>query len=210
MKDLQNIRFGRLVALEIVGKSTSHGGNLWRCMCDCGAETIVPTSKLTSGHTKSCGCYMRDMARKNHTKHGYTKHAEKKPRLFKIWLAMRERCYYPKNIRYNAYGARGIRVCEEWQEFENFKNWALSNGYTDEMTIDRVDSNGNYCPSNCQWASKHFNSIKQRKAILLNCSGEVKSITGWSKALHISPVRLKKVYIEKGKEGAEEFVCSMI
>ena len=204
------MRFGRLIALKVVGKSSSHGGNLWECICDCGNKTIIPTSKLMNGHTKSCGCYMKEMARIRHTKHGYTCHNGKKPRLYKIWLAMRERCCYPKNIRYNAYGARGIRVCEEWQNFGCFKEWALSHGYTDELTIDRIDPNKGYSPINCQWISRHLNTIKQRKAILFCCNGVVESMSKWAKILHIAPYRLKNMYVEQGKDKTENFICNLI
>lgn len=210
MKDLTNIRFGRLIALKIVGTSSSHGGNLWECVCDCGNKTVVPTAKLTSGRTQSCGCYMKDMARLRHMKHGYTHHDGKKPRLFNIWLAMRERCYYPKNVRYNAYGARGIRICDEWQDFGTFKDWALSSGYTDELTIDRIDNDKDYSPLNCQWVSKHFNSIKQRKSILFCCYGIMESMSKWAKILHIAPYRLKDIYVKQGKEKTEDFICNLI
>lgn len=149
--DLTGQRFGRLVALERVGKN-NHGVSLWKCKCDCGNECIVSQSGLHSWKTQSCGCLHKETF--NGYKHGYSK-----TRIYKIWCAMRDRCAREKSSVYKYYGGKGIRVCDEWADsFMSFREWALANGYNDTLVIDRIDSTKNYCPSNCRWITQAENA----------------------------------------------------
>ncbi len=127
----------------------------WKCECECGNVVDVKSDALLSGHTKSCGC--------KKIKHG---HANKE-RLYETWKNMRRRCFDPSNKRWDRYGGRGITVCEDWLEYTVFREWAMNNGYTDELTIDRIDSNGNYCPENCQWVSMKVqaNNVSRNRII---------------------------------------------
>lgn len=143
-KDITGQKFGKLTAIRIVGQD-EYSRNIWECLCDCGKYTRVMVGNLTSGAIQSCGC--------GHD--GHPTHRETKTRLFNIWEKMKGRCYCETNDAYKNYGGRGISICNEWKEnFLNFKEWAIANGYTDELTIERKDVNGNYCPENCCWITK--------------------------------------------------------
>lgn len=150
--DLTGQRFGRLVVLGIDSKYIAPCGKRdakWRCQCDCGKETTVIGRNLLSGRTRSCGCLHRELLSERDTVHG-----ERFTRLYRIWSGMKSRCYIPSSTSYPWYGARGIAVCAEWKNsFVSFKNWAMSHGYQDDLTIDRINVDGNYEPDNCRWVT---------------------------------------------------------
>ncbi len=151
VKDITGNRYGRLMVVGRAEKNGTNGQTRWICLCDCGNRTIVHKSNLTSGDTRSCGCLAKETARKQETKHG-----KSRTRLYRIWIGMKDRCGNPNNPHY---GGRGITVCDEWQsDFEAFYRWAISNGYKNDLTIDRIDNDGNYEPSNCRWVTGKQNS----------------------------------------------------
>ena len=158
IRDLTGQRFGRLVAVECVrGKREAQ----WRCVCDCGNDTSVHSrSNLVNGVATSCGCYGRERKSEANRTHGCTG-----TRLYRIWKAMHTRCLNPNSPAFKYYGGRGICICEEWRkDFAPFKEWAESNGYLDDLTIDRIDTNGDYSPSNCRWITmKEQNENKRAK-----------------------------------------------
>lgn len=182
MRDLTNQRFGRQVAKEPVGKN-KYGNVLWFCECDCGNEHIVPSGKLVQGKSRSCGCLAREMHIKQLEKHGITTGG--KPRTFVIWNGMKSRCLNPKSVSYKNYGGRGISICNEWMNFENFHNWALGNGYSDDLQIDRIDNDGNYEPNNCRWITKKENMQNCRYSHFVEIMGIKKIVSEWIRLLEI-------------------------
>lgn len=162
-KDLAGKKIGFLTALEpapSINRCTA-----WRFKCDCGNEVIVKLKDIVSGRVKSCGCYRRKHTGDMRRKHGLK---DKSPRLYNVWVGMRDRCNNPNNNSYKNYGGRGITVCSEWNDFKAFYDWAMANGYDEnakrgKCTIDRIDNNGNYEPSNCRWVDMHFQNTNTRR-----------------------------------------------
>lgn len=131
---------------------------------------------------------------------GNYKHGGKGTRLYGIWKKMRDRCYSPNNPKYYRYGGRGIVICDEWSDFAVFREWALSNGYSDELSIDRIDNDGNYEPTNCRWATakEQANNRGQRvDAQIVTWNGETRSIKEWAAILGIK----HKTLVERYRRG---------
>ena len=166
VNDLSGIRFGRWTALRRV-ESDRHGV-FYLCSCDCGKTGIINAADLKRGKSTSCGC-LRDEKTKarlpaQNSIHKRT-HGASDSRLYSIWLGMKKRCNYPKTNGYANYGGRGIQVCGEWmQSFEIFQTWALSHGYREDLTIDRINVDGNYCPDNCRWATRSEQEHNKRRS----------------------------------------------
>lgn len=173
-------KFGRLTVTELYGTAKGHKQR-WKCVCDCGGEAVVTTNNLTSGQVKSCGCYQKEVRSKTKYKHGMS-HS----RIYRIWSNMKARCETETNKAYELYGGRGISVCAEWEEFIPFRDWALSNGYQDNLTLDRINNDGNYEPENCRWATPKEQGNNTRCCHYITYNGETKTVRGWEEALGYS------------------------
>ena len=182
--DLTGQRFGRLSVVKLGEPKVLPSGQkmrTWICICDCGKETTVYQQHLTRGDTKSCGCYCSECSSKRLTTHGETK-----TRLYKTWNSMRQRCFNPKSQSYVHYGKRGITICDEWNDFLAFKNWAIENGYRADLSIDRIDVNGNYEPSNCRWVDAKTQANNKTDSRYLELHGKKQTMAQWADELNIS------------------------
>lgn len=172
--DLTGERFDRLMVLKRIEGLRSKR-IIYLCKCDCGNEIEVRADSLRSRHTKSCGCLQREIVKENSTKHGHSD-----SRLYNIWASMIQRCYNQNHIGYSNYGGRGIDICEEWKEdFGTFYNWAINNGYKEDLQIDRVDNNLGYKQSNCRFVTAKQNNRNRRVTKLVEYKGETKPLADW-------------------------------
>jgi hypothetical protein len=165
--DLTGTRFGRLTIVGISGHIQRKGKTstiiLWECQCDCGGSKIARGNHLRDGRTKSCGCITKENNIERLRTHGLSKTS-----IYGIWIHLRERCSNPKNKAYRYYGARGISVCQEWQN--SFDNFFRDMGATwfPGGSIERIDVNGNYCPKNCEWILLKDQSKNRRSSIFID------------------------------------------
>lgn len=179
--DLTGQRFGRLTVVNRVQDHVSPSGKhrpKWECICECGGIVEVLGQNLKNGRSQSCGCL-----NKEHRIASITKHGHYGDRVYYIWEAMKRRCYNKNNSNY---GNRGIKVCEEWQEFIPFYEWAIANGYNDNLTIDRINVNGNYEPDNCRWATMKEQGNNRRNNHLITYQNTTRTIAQWAEELGIN------------------------
>ena len=199
-KDLTGKRFGRLEVLGVARKVTSGKREryYWACRCDCGNEKEVRTDCLTSGNTRSCGCMRDEQAAinvvVNHT------HKASMTRPYHIWQKIKDRCQNPNVPCYKRYGGRGIKICEEWLDPEKFMIWALGNGYSDDLTIDRIDNNGNYEPSNCRWADIKTQCRNRRSNVIVEYQGQEMTLIEASERSGINYGTLRQRYRKGERE----------
>ncbi|WP_455945475.1 hypothetical protein [Eubacterium ramulus] len=190
MVDLTGERFGRLTVIS-KGNKRLYGKPTWLCRCDCGRLKYAITQSLKNGDVKSCGCLQRETRRKNAINLNEVRihHGMSDSRIYRIYNNMISRCYRKSSNGYENYGDRGIRVCDEWlgkDGFKNFMEWSFANGYSDKLTIDRIDNNGNYEPKNCKWSTRKEQANNTRATIFLEYNGKSHSLTEWSEITGLS------------------------
>lgn len=183
-KDLTGQRFGRLLAKDIAGRQGSM--MMWHCVCDCGNTHVARAGHLLAGRIRSCGCLAREEIGNRARTHGRTHTTE-----YKSWYQMRARCKYPSHIEYHRYGARGIKVCEQWESFERFFA-DMGPKPTPRHSIDRINNGGNYEPSNCRWADPFTQGANKRNNIRLTQDGVSLTLSQWERALGLRRGKLQQ------------------
>lgn len=182
--DLTGQRFGRLVVIEESKMRNKSGNVKWKCKCDCGNYTYSNGYDLRKGNTQSCGCYNRDIVKKENP--NYKKH------LYFVYHSIKCRCYNPNDRAYHNYGARGIKLSDKWDTYDKFEEWSLKNGYKEGLWIDRIDNDADYSPDNCRWATPKEQQNNKRTNRLLKIGNEVKTITQWSELTGIKSCTISR------------------
>lgn len=178
--NLVGLHFGRLTVIDFY-KTDSCGHSLWLCECSCGNQVIVTGTNLKRGVTTSCGCKRNEIAVDRLKTHGMYG-----TRLYHSWAGMMRRCNNPNDRLYHRYGGRGISICDEWKDFAKFSKWAVENGYSDDLTIDRINNDKGYYPENCRWTNRitQSNNTSQNHRITYN--NITKTIAEWSRVFELS------------------------
>jgi hypothetical protein len=177
--DLEGKKFNMLTVIKKVGKD-KRKNILWLCKCDCGNDKTAITTNIKNGNILSCGCIK---------KHNNKTHGKTETKLFKVFQNIKQRCYNQNNKKYKNYGERGIVICDDWlNDFTNFYNWAMDNGYQEDsgLTLDRIDVNGNYEPGNCRWAD--MKTQQNNKTINLNVTinGKTQTAKQWEEEYNLT------------------------
>lgn len=182
---LEGKKFARLLVLKRV-ENDKKEDSCWLCLCDCGNKKIVRGYHLTSGRIKSCGCIKKEIIRSRESTHLLTN-----TKLYRIWAGIKQRCFNSNHKNYERYKGRGITMCEEWKDdFMSFYNWAIKNGYKNGLTIERINNDGNYSPSNCRWATREEQANNTSRNHFIVFHGEKHTIADWAKKLDIGYKRL--------------------
>lgn len=174
-------KFGKLTVRELVVDGNANRRR-WLCDCECGGKKVTSEDNLRRGHCKSCGCLYKTIGGK--AKYG-TAFGESKTRLYRIWRGMKERCERQTSKEYARYGGRGISICDQWHEYPRFRDWALANGYSETLTLDRIDNDGDYAPDNCRWATHREQANNRGNNHKVSYNGETKNIAEWARQFGI-------------------------
>ncbi|MEB7320988.1 hypothetical protein NEM91_03435 [Staphylococcus haemolyticus] len=200
IRDKTGKKYGRLTVLNL-SKKRSGRKTYWNCICECGNTVEVRSDCL--GTTLSCGCLKREQNRINLTANH--SHKQSRTRLYHIWQNMKSRCYNQNNKRYENYGRKGIKVCEEWLDFNVFYQWSLKSGYNDTMTIERNDIEKGYYPENCCWIPFNEQANNRNRTIWVEWNSKKRNLKQWSKELGINYGTLNSRYNRSGMRPPELF-----
>lgn len=192
-KDITGLKFGKLTAIKldhIVCQYTPKGGikrskHYWLCICDCGNK-IIARKDFLGVKIFSCGCYRNEL-----------NHGLRDTRIYSIWKGMKQRCYNVHSPKYKVYGQRNIEICKEWKNnFSNFYNWSINNGYKDNLSIDRINVNGNYCPENCRWIPLKQQARNKQASIFIKYNQQEKTLAEWCEILKLKYIKTyKRIYL---------------
>lgn len=189
--DLTGQKFGLLTVIGLAETDTRK--TYWVCKCDCGNMKTVRSDSLLCGAIKSCGCIKRKQDEVNLTKNH--RHKMSGTRIYAEWQGMKGRCYNKGSARYADWGGRGIEVCEQWRNsFESFYTWAMANGYQDNLTIDRIDNNGNYCPENCRWVGQQEQCRNRRSNINITIGNSTRTLMEWCEIFQVDYTNVNARY----------------
>jgi hypothetical protein len=202
MNDLTGKRFGWLVAIKEAGRTKSRN-LLWLCHCDCGSEVVVTSAHLSSGQTRSCGCFRRKASSIRSVRHGM----EGTP-VYRAWAAMKERCSNPNHRFYGHYGGRGIVVCDRWLMFENFLQDMGIPG--EGMTLERKNNDEGYCLDNCKWASWKEQANNRRSSHIMSYGGKTKTLQQWADKFALPRWSLERKIKRLGYDAAMEELCQSL
>lgn len=201
MKNLTGFRFNKLTVIERdLSQQKGRVRTKWLCKCDCGNIISVVSTDLLRGHTQSCGCYHKSQASKSLTeiKSRSPNFHKSKTRAYRIWHGMMRRCNNPKAKFYFYYGGRGIKVCKRWHEYDAFLADMGEPGQQD--TLDRIDSNGDYCPKNCRWATMQEQCNNRRGNLIIWYNGKKYSGSQFAKEFDIPYYYVRALY-KRGMSG---------
>lgn len=172
--DLIGRRFDQLLVISAIGKQNGH--YMVECLCDCGNKTVIRKARLKEATKIGCGCL----------KGKWTRHCESNTKLYRVWDSMVRRCHSQTHKAYGRYGARGIYVCDEWRDYVAFRDWAMSNGYAEGLTIERINNDLGYNANNCCWATRKQQQNNRRVCVYITYQGQTKTLTQWSEALGVT------------------------
>lgn len=176
---LNGMIFGDLEVIEVSDRD-KWNNMMYNCKCKCGNYKVIRASDLTRGHTTSCGCKI-SKANKSRSTHNKTN-----TRLYRIWAGMKTRCHNDNDKGYINYGGRGIKICNEWSDdFEKFYSWAITHGYKSNLSIDRINNDGNYEPNNCRWVTSEVQGNNKSNNKYITYNGQTKSIMDWAEIIKI-------------------------
>ena len=190
---LEGKKINHLTVIERVQDHVTKGRYkkiAYKCRCDCGNEKVIVAESLLTGNTIACGCMGSVGLEKRKT------HNMSRTRNYRIWVSMRQRCNNPRNTYYKNYGERGIAVCDEWTKYEPFKEWSFSNGYADDLTLDRIDNEEGYSPDNCRWVSRSEQMRNTRNNHRIEWGGETHTMVEWAEitGLPVYVIRNRLIY----------------
>ena len=194
--NLTGQRFGRLIVLKKSEKRDNKGNVFWTCRCECGKIKDICSRELRRRHSISCGCYNKEHNQNTLGQRRYMKtHGKTNTKLYRVYRTMITRCCNKNCKKFNNYGGRGITVCPEWRkDFQTFYDWAISHGYKENLTIERIDVNGNYCPENCKWIPSYLQAKNKTTTHFIEYEGKIQTIQDWAKEKGINPDTIYQRY----------------
>lgn len=196
--------------IKVLRRTSEYGARYpkWLCICHCGKEFEAFGNNIRSGNTKSCGCSIDE--KPNRKTHGASRPGHPDNNLYKRWIGMKVRCYNENSVSYKNYGGRGIKVCKEWKNsFENFKKWSHENGFSEELSIDRINTNEDYRPKNCRWVKTDVQANNKRSSVNITFDGITKTLTEWCYDYGFDK-NLARLRYQRGIRGKEIFAASKI